>query len=260
MNDATQPSALLTEARDGAVAILTMNYPARRNALSVPMRVEMIAALERIEADDTVRAIVLTGAEGIFSSGGDISGMQVNTVAAGRTRFINTVRLIKLLVGGQKPIIAAVEGWAAGAGLSIALTCDTVVAAEDARFICSFNKIGLMPDLGMLHTLPARVGQGKARQIMLYGEAFDARQAAEWGIVDHVVPKGQALAKALERAHRFDNAAPTPLSLVRRFLSRGLDEAMELERDLQTMLFLTEDFEEGKQAFLGKRAPQFKGV
>ena len=260
MNDATQPTTLLHETRDGAVAILTMDNPGKRNALSMQMRREMIAALERIEEDNAVRSIVLTGAGGQFCSGADIRDIEASSIAAGHARFRVTLRLIRLMASSSKPIVAAVEGWAAGAGLSVAVLADTVVAAEDARFLSPFNKLGLMPDCGLAYTLPERIGQGRARQIMLYGEAFDAQQALDWGVVDHLAPKGEALAKAVERAHKFDDMAPTPLGMTRRFLSRGLDEALELERDLQTMLFLSADHEEGKQAFLAKRAPQFKGT
>ncbi len=258
MNDASA-ATLLNETRDGAVAILTMANTARRNALSMQMRREMIAALERIEEDGGIRSIVITGAGGQFCSGADIRDIEANSIAAGHARFRITLRLIRLLANGSKPIIAAVEGWAAGAGLSLAVLADTVVAAEDARFLSPFNKLGLMPDCGLAHALPARIGQGRARQIMLYGEPFTAQQALDWGVVDHLAPKGEALAKALERAHRFDDMAPTPLGMTRRFLARGLDEALELERDLQTMLFLSEDHAEGKQAFLAKRPPNFKG-
>jgi enoyl-CoA hydratase/carnithine racemase len=257
--DTTTPDMILEE-RDGPVVILTMNYPQRRNALALPMRAQFIAALDRIEADRSIRAIVLTGAGANFSSGGDISSMGYKDVTTGRERFRQSHRFVRMLVQTSKPVIAAVEGWAAGAGLSIACCCDTVIAAEDAQFICSFGKVGLMADLGLLHTLPARVGMGHARQIMLYGEPFNAAHAERIGLVDHVVPKGATLSAAIDRAHRFDNAAPLPLAMTKRYLAQGLEAALDLERDLQLSLFQSADHVEGATAFMEKRAPRFTGA
>jgi len=251
---------MLTKTRDGATTILTLNYPERRNALAMPMRERMIEALEAIESDPAVRAIVITGAGGTFSAGGDISGMAVSDVAAGRERFRVTHRLVRLLIKGSKPVIAAVEGYCVGAGLSLALCCDTVVSGTGARFAAGFGKIGLIADLGLLHTLPARIGQGRARQILLYGEQMDAASAERQGIVDHLVPAGTALEAALARAGLFAAAAPLPLAMTKQYLAAGLDAALEWERDTQSMMFLTADHAEGKAAFMGKRAPAFTGT
>ena len=251
---------MLTEERNGATAILTLDYPERRNALAMPMRQRLVDALEAIEADRDLRAIVITGAGGTFSAGGDISGMNVTDLAAGRERFRLTHRLVRLLVKGSKPVIAAVEGWCVGAGLSIAMCCDTVVAADDARFAAGFGKIGLVADLGLLHTLPARIGQGRARQVFLYGEQIDAARAEAIGMIDRVVAPGTALQVALARAALFHAAAPLPIAMTKQYLAAGLDAALEWERDTQSMLFLTADHAEGRAAFLGKRSPIFGGV
>jgi len=250
---------MLTETRDGATAILTLDYPERRNALAMPMRQRLVDALEAIEADRDLRAIVVTGAGGTFSAGGDISGMNVTDLAAGRERFRMTHRLVRLLIKGSKPVIAAVEGWCVGAGLSVAMCCDTVVAAEDARFAAGFGKIGLIADLGLLHTLPARIGQGRARQVFLYGEQISAGRAEAIGMVDHVVPPGTALQAALGRAALFQAAASLPAAMTKQYLAAGLDAALEWERDTQSTLFLTADHAEGKAAFLGRRTPSFGG-
>lgn len=259
-DDRRPRSPMLSEARDGATAILTLNYPERRNALAMPMRQRLVDALEGIEADRALRAIVITGAGGTFSAGGDISGMDVTDLAAGRERFRLMHRLVRLLIKGSKPVIAAVEGWCVGAGLSVAMCCDTVVAAEDARFAAGFGKVGLVADLGLLHTLPARIGQGQARQVLLYGEPSDAKRAAAIGMADHVVPSGTALQTALARAALFHGAAPLPVALTRQYLAAGLDAALDWERDTQSALFLTADHAEGKTAFLAKRAPMFRGI
>jgi len=251
---------MLTESRDGATAVLTLDYPERRNALAMPMRQRLVDALEAIEADRDLRAVVITGAGGTFSAGGDISGMNVTDLAAGRERFRLTHRLVRLLIKGSKPVIAAVEGWCVGAGLSVAMCCDTVVAADDARFAAGFGKIGLVADLGLLHTLPARIGQGRARQVFLYGEQIDAARAERIGMIDHVVPPGTALEAAMARAALFHAAAPLPIAMSKQYLAAGLDAALEWERDTQSMLFLTSDHAEGKAAFLGKRTPSFNGT
>ena len=251
---------MLTESRDGATAILTLDYPARRNALAMPMRQGLIDAMERIEGDPAVRAVVLTGAGGTFSAGGDISGMNATDFAAGRERFRVTHRLVRLLVKGSKPIVAAVEGYAVGAGLSLALCCDTVVAAADATFAAGFGRVGLVADFGLLHTLPLRIGQGRARQMLLYGERVGADEALRIGLVDHGAAPGHALTAALERARLLHPAAPLPLAMTKQYLASGLDAALEWERDTQAALFLTEDHAEGKAAFMEKRAPRFTGT
>ncbi len=250
---------MLTESRDGAVAILTLDYPERRNALAMPMRERLVEALEAIEADRELRAVVITGAGGTFSAGGDIRRMNATDLAEGRERFRMTHRLVRLLIKGSKPVIAAVEGWCVGAGLSVAMCCDTVVAADDARFAAGFGKIGLIADLGLLHTLPARIGQGRARQVFLYGEQISAERAEAIGMIDHVVPPGTALQAALGRAALFQAAAPLPVAMTKQYLAAGLDAALDWERDTQSTLFLTADHAEGKAAFLGKRTAAFDG-
>ena len=250
---------VITE-RDGATLILTLNNPARRNALSMPIREALIEAFESIEADGTVRAVVITGAGGTFSAGGDISGMNVRTLPDGRQRFRITHRLVRLMVHCSKPLIAAVEGFAVGAGLSVAMCCDTVVASETARFGAGFGRIGLIADMGLNHTLPQRVGMGRARQILLYGEQMDACSAERIGIVDHVVPQGGALGFARQRAAHFADAASLPIALTKALLAEGLDAALERELDMQSTLFLTADHAEGRDAFLAKRKPAFRGA
>lgn len=260
MPDGTRaPAAMLIEERRGAVVVLTLNYPERRNALAMTMRQSLLDAFERIEADAGVRAVVVTGANGAFSAGGDISGMNVDAFAAGRERFRLTHKLVRLMVEGSKPIVAAVEGYAVGAGLALALLCDTIVAGQDAKFAAGFGKVGLVADFGLLHTLPKRVGEGVARQILLYGEQIGVEDAARIGLIDHVAPQGGALDVALARAALLAASAPLPIAMTRSYLARGLAEALEWERNTQATLFLTPDHAEGKAAFLEKRAPNFAG-
>ena len=250
---------MVLEERRGATAIVTLNQPARKNALAMQMRAELIDAFERLETDASVRAVVVTGADGTFCSGGDISGMDGIDFGAGRERFRVTHRLVRLMVESGKPYIAAVEGWAAGAGMGVAVCCDTVVAAVDARFVSPFGRLGLVPDFGLLHTLPRRIGEGRARQIFLRGAPFDAPHAERIGLVDELVPSGHALARALDIAAAYAEAAPLPIALVKSFLAQGLADSLEWERTAQSTMFMTADHAEGRDAFLAKRQPRFTG-
>lgn len=250
---------MLTQARDGATVVLTLDYPARRNALAMQMRQALIEAFEAMEADLHIRAVVLTGGGGTFSAGGDISGMNSADLLAGRERFRTTHKLVRLMIKSRLPIVAAVEGYAVGAGLSLALCCDTIVAASTAKLGAGFGRIGLIADLGLLHTLPARIGQGRARQVFLYGEQMTGEAAERIGLVDHVVPAGQALDMAMERARALIAAAPLPIALTKQYLAAGLDAALDWERETQASLFLTADHAEGRAAFLEKRTPHFAG-
>jgi 2-(1,2-epoxy-1,2-dihydrophenyl)acetyl-CoA isomerase len=251
---------MIREERRGATAIITLNYPQRRNALAVQMRAELVEALDRIEADASLRAVVLTGEGGHFSAGGDISGMNVADLAAGRERFRLTHRLVRMMVESAKPFIAAVEGFAVGAGLGVALCCDTIISGADGRFMAGFGKIGLVADFGLLHTLPLRIGQGRARQMLIHGDMLDAATAERIGLIDQMVPDGTALEAALAKAAALADAAPLPIAMTKSFLAQGLAEALEWERNTQSTLFLTADHAEGKDAFLSRRAPKFSGV
>jgi enoyl-CoA hydratase/carnithine racemase len=247
----------VAEQRDGGVLTLTLDYPERRNALAMPLREELHRILDAAQGEEAVRAIVLTGARGVFCSGGDISSMNVADSETGRERMRRTHRIIRLMVAGRVPIVAAVEGWCVGAGLSIACASDTIVAADDAKFMAGFGKVGLIADLGLPWTLPARIGPGRARQFFLYGTQVDAIGAERIGLVDHVVPKGYALTKAMELATFLAVQASLPIALTKQILAEGLDRALEDERHFQTACFLSADHAEGKAAFLGKREPVF---
>ena len=251
------PTDPILVSRDGSVVTLTLNWPERRNALSVGMRHALADALEEIEADRSVRAAILTGTGEHFCAGGDLSGMAVGSIAEGRERMRQAHRLIRLMVHARFPIIAAVEGWCAGAGISLACAADHVIAGAEARFVASFGKVGLIPDLGLLHTLPARIGQGRAREMLLFGETVDAARALAIGLADRVVPAGQARAAAGERAELLATEAPLTLALTKAALATGLDAALAREQDLQSALYLTPDHAEGKAAFLEKRRARF---
>lgn len=246
--------------RIGATALLTIDRPARRNALSMALRAEFVAALERVEADRAIRAVVITGAGGTFSAGGDITDMDATDFAAGRERFRTSHRLVRMLIESAKPVIAAVEGWAVGAGFGVALCCDSIVAAENASFMAGFGRIGLVADFGLLHTLPRRIGEGRARQMLIHNTALAAPEAERIGLVDRLAPPGGALAVALDLAKALEQAAPLPIAMTKSFLAQGLADSLEWERTAQSAMFLTADHAEGKAAFLEKRPPVFHGT
>ncbi|MDB5447928.1 MAG: enoyl-CoA hydratase [Phenylobacterium sp.] len=256
------PGGTVKVARDGAVAILTLSYPERRNAFSLPLRAVLLKELQAALEDEACRVIVLTGEGANFCSGGDITSFDGVTPVSGRARMQRVHAIVRLVVRGEKPVIAAIEGHAAGAGLCLAAACDMVVAARDARLSCTFNKIGLFPDFGGAWSLPLRMGIGKAKMLMMSGRVLDGEAGERQGLVDLLAEPGQALTAALGLAH--DVAATAPLSngLLKAVLARGpssLEEVLAAEADAQGVLYGSEDFQEGRSAFLEKRSPTFTG-
>ncbi len=242
---------------------LTLSYPRRRNALAPGLRMALIEHLENGLADPACRAIILTGEGGHFCAGGDISGMGQNTGLQGRARMMRVShRMLRLLIEGETPVIAAVEGHAAGAGLSIASACDIVVASRAAVFTCSFNRIGLVPDLGAAWTLPRRIGLGPAKMMMFRGKPVDAEEAARLGLVDALAEPGAALAEARAIARDIAAAAPLSNGMAKQLIGRSsgpLSEFLKAEADAQGLLYQSEDFREGRDAFMSKRKPVFAG-
>lgn len=248
--------------RRGAITVLTLSYPQRRNALSLPLRAALEECLQQAMADPECRVVVLTGEGSHFCSGGDISSFDGVTPASGRVRLQRVHRVVRHIVRGEKPVIAAVEGHAAGAGMCVAADCDIVVAASDAKFSCTFNKIGLFPDLGGVWSIPQRMGLGRAKLMMMTGRVIDGTTAQVQGLVEEVCPPGQALATALKIAEEIAQVSPLSNGLVKAALARApmpLEDLLALETDAQSALFASEDFDEGRRAFLEKRKPVFKG-
>jgi enoyl-CoA hydratase/carnithine racemase len=246
---------------DGGVARLTIDNPRRRNMMNLAMREvfhdHLAAALE----DKTVRVVIITGTEGNFCAGGDITGMNETPVES-RHRLKRLHRIVRLIAYAEKPVIAATEGFVAGNGLSIAAASDVVVTASDAKFICSFVKIGLVPDTAALWFLPQRMGLGRAKLAMMTGEPMSGTQAVASGLADIEVEPGQALERACEVAASLMKAGPLGIGMTKALLARApmsLDESLKAETDAQAVLFATEDFAEGRAAFLEKRPAKFQG-
>lgn len=247
---------------EGSIAVMTLNNPKRLNAFNWAMRSAMYERLLEIEANDACRAIVLTGAGGNLCAGGDISEMQRREIIEARMRVDLATRIFKLLVTGPKPFLCAVEGNAAGAGVSFVAASDYAVAARDARFSCAFIKVGLMPDVGAIWSLPRKVGHRKAMELAAFAEGFGAEEALEMQLVNRLCEPGQALSAALEAAGRFARNPPIAMALMKAALNAGNDSverAAATEADYQSVLMNTEDFGEAARAFMEKRKPEFKG-
>jgi 2-(1,2-epoxy-1,2-dihydrophenyl)acetyl-CoA isomerase len=242
-----------------SVARLTLNRPERRNAISDELREALIAQLDAVFADDDIRAVVLTGAGRAFCSGGDISLAPVADPAAGRRRMQGHHEVVRQLSEAEKPLVAAVSGWAIGAGAGIALLCDSIVAGRSARLSFPFLRVGVVPDYGLAATLPARIGSGRARDLLLYGRTVDAATALEIGLVDEVVEDERVDQAALARAAELAGLPAHALALAKRLLSQvgSLEATLEFELMAQSLSYLTPERAEGRAAFLEKRKPSF---
>jgi 2-(1,2-epoxy-1,2-dihydrophenyl)acetyl-CoA isomerase len=262
----TNHSHVLIE-RDGAAATLTLNRPEARNAFDKALVADLNAALADVAQDDEVRAVVLTGAGRSFSAGADLKA-GFDPTPQGHPDVQTALRngyhpIIEALRTMPKPVVAAVNGAAAGIGCSMALACDLVLAAESAFFLLAFVNIGLVADGGSSLLIPERAGFARAAEMALLGERIPAAKALEWGLVNRVVPDGELAAHARELAARLAQGPTRSYAGTKRQLNAWLygrmREQLELEAAIQQELAATDDFAEGVQAFVAKRPPRFHG-
>lgn len=252
-------------AAEGGVATLTMNRPQVLNALDDALLNGLRDGLARAKADAAVRAVLLTGAGRGFCAGADLAAASqrpqpFDVEQSLRERFHPIVLTMRRL---PKPIVAAVNGAAAGAGMSLALACDIVLAGESASFLQAFTRIGLVPDCGSTWFLPRIVGDVRARALVMLADKIGAADALQYGLVWKVYPDDQLLAEAQAIAARLAQMPTRAYDLIKQSLAvssgNGLGEQLEVEARLQAEAMATEDHREGVAAFLAKRPAQFKG-
>lgn len=256
---------VLTELRD-SIGILTNNNPSQRNAMGVEMRLEVAHALRDFFRNDDCRAIVICGAGGNFCAGGDMKSSISNDAepAAVRTpRMLSMMHdIIRLIAEGTKPIIAAVDGHASGAGLSLAVACDYVIAGPTAKFCASFGRVGLVPDAGLLWSLPRKIGMVHARNMMLTAAVINREYALRVGLADMAANEGETLSTAIATAHNYLRVAPLAATHIRELMSGeplSLEDAFAAELRIQPQLTGSADYIEARAAFGENRPPRFIG-
>ena len=268
-------SDVLLTRRDAGVLWLTLNRPERKNSVSPELRDELLAALEDARTDDEIRAVVITGAGDAFCSGVDLGRSKVTEGASkGESqrpdlRSIRDAmkrgmqRVIRTIWELDKPVVASVNGVAAGGGAQLALVCDLVIASETARFIEIFVKRGLAVDSGGGWLLPRLVGLAKAKELVFFGDPIVAADALTTGLINRVVPAAELEAATREWAERLARGPTRSIgaskTLLNRALQTDLDTALDEEATMQAMVSQTRDFSEGVRAFAEKRDPDFHG-
>jgi enoyl-CoA hydratase/carnithine racemase len=270
MNNAPKAApegAVILEQRHDGIATLVMNRPEHLNALNNEMAMALNEALGRAGGDETVRVVVITGAGRAFCAGGDLAmigkGRQTGKTEELEPLLRSGMQAVLKMRTMTQPVIAAVNGPAAGAGMNIALAADIRIAAEEATFGENFAKVGLFPDFGGTYFLPQLVGPSKAAELFYTGDMIDAKTALRLGIVNHAVPGAQLEAAARGLAMKIMQGPPIAIHAVKRALfghEKGkLAEALEREVQAQIQCYLSEDCSEGIRAFFEKRQPKFQG-
>ena len=265
MDGAAAAPKVKTEVRD-RIGIITLSDPSTLNAAGLELTTELQAAVEGFIHDDAVRCIVITGEGRGFCSGANLSGGRVDGRGAARGPNESLLKLynpfVSMLRRSPKPLVAAVNGVAAGVGVSLALACDIVVAAESAYFLLAFRRIGLVPDGGATWLLPKLVGKARAMELALLGEKLPAATAREWGLINRCVPDAELMTATLEIAGALASG-PSSLGMTRNLIWDALDAEwhiqLEAEAYAQGDAGRTDDAREGIMAFLQKRPAEFKG-
>lgn len=257
---------ILSEVEQGVMTI-TLNRPDRLNSFNDLMHQQLATCLKQAERDDSVRCLLLTGAGRGFCAGQDLNDRNVDPsgpapdLGLSVERFYNP--LVRRLAALPKPVICAVNGVAAGAGATLAMGCDIVLAARSAKFVMAFSKLGLVPDCGGSWFLPRVAGRARAMGLALLGDSLSAEQAAQWGMIWQVVDDAELKDTSLALARHLATQPTYGLGLIKNALrlaeTQTLDQQLDLERDYQRLAGRSADYREGVSAFLAKRPPHFSG-
>lgn len=257
---------ILSHVEQGVMTI-TLNRPERLNSFNDVMHQQLAECLKQAERDDTIRCLLITGAGRGFCAGQDLNDRNVDPngpapdLGMSVERFYNP--LVRRLAKLPKPVIAAVNGVAAGAGATLALGCDMVIAARSANFVMAFSKLGLVPDCGGTWLLPRTAGRARAMGLALLGDKMSAEQAQQWGMIWQVVEDAELADTSLTLARHLATQPTYGLGLIKQALlaseTHTLDQQLDMERDFQRMAGRSDDYREGVSAFLAKRPPQFSG-
>lgn len=246
------------------VATITLNRPEAMNTFNQELVAQLIEALHIVKNNELVNAVILTGNGKAFSAGGDLGYLNGITDPLAARKFIASVgQIVTLIMTIDKPIIAMVNGVAAGAGFNLALACDIIFCAKSARFAQSFVKVGLIPDCGGLYLLPRIVGSHKAKELMFTADLINADTALSLGIINRIVDDAELKDTTNQFAKRLADSAPIAMGMIKRSVNRSgqldLESTLELEADLQCICMQTLDHKEGVAAFKEKRQPRFLG-
>ena len=245
------------------IATITMNRPKSLNSMSLDMVEGFIRSLQEAETDSQVRVVVVTGSGRAFSAGGDLKTLdELHTTEERRQFIVKVGTIVKLIHDMSKPVIAMVNGVAAGAGFNLALACDMAYAADNAKFIQSFVNVGLSPDCGGFYYLAKAVGMAKAKELMLTARPVGAQEAEHLNLVNGVFAQEELEAATMKLAARLAEAAPLAVAMTKKAVndySASLEETLTFESLASSSLLGTVDFKEGVIAFAEKRAPRFLG-
>jgi len=249
--------------RSGPVATISLDRPEKKNALNLAMRVELPKLFERVQDDVSIRAVVLTGAGLDFCAGADVSEMGGGGIADSMARVEILHRMVRSVIRTDIPIIAAVRGVCIGVGWSMALGCDYVIAAPDARFQFAFRHIGLAPDGGAVHLLARNLGPIRAKSLVYSGRFVSGQEAKELGLVSELCPADEVLSRARQLAEELAQSPTLSLKMIKRQFAAAetqtFEEALAGEMVMQPLLVRSDDFREGTSAFKEKRKAQFTG-
>jgi enoyl-CoA hydratase/carnithine racemase len=257
----TAPDSLIVERPSNDIVVFRINRPQVRNALNLEVRTRLADEITRCGADDGVRCIIVTGSDTAFAAGADISEM----AEAGPVEVMsrNVQKYWRAIMDCPKPLIAAVEGFALGGGLELALCADIIVAGEGAKLGLPEVKVGILPGGGGTQKLARLVGRHRAMLLIMTGKMFSAAEALAMGVVSEVAPTGQALPRAIEIAKEIAAMPPISVMQIKEIVNAGLnaplDTALMLERKAFQLQFATRDQKEGMRAFMEKRKPKFEG-